>query len=332
MTIARHLQTGSLSNQNISSALAVGSYTADADRMVVVQVLADQVAGNGDYEFYMTLQVNGAGSHYRLIPVTSAAAASGLTAVGAQSGMVAVRSGDVLTCYLKGLAGDNATPDTIVRWFELDALQPATAGRTLAVDASGIAEANVKQWQGVAPLGLAGGSLVQALIGEGAHGSTSATLTLGRLTLSDSTMGGKALVIQATNPVGGKAIEINGGWKAIEVTGDVEGLSSLTAQGVRDAIGMAAADLDAQLDAIAACGAGSGAVSYPITVNNESSNPIDGVEVWITTDSAGTNVVAGTLSTDASGIVTFMLDAGSYYVWRQKSGYNFTNPVAITVT
>lgn len=330
MTIARHLQTGSLSNQNISSALAVGSYTADADRMVVVQVLADQVAGNGDYEFYMTLQVNGAGSHYRLIPVTSAAAASGLTAVGAQSGMVAVRSGDVLTCYLKGLAGDNATPDTIVRWFELDALQPATAGRTLAVDASGIAEANVKQWQGVAPLGLAGGSLVQALIGEGAHGSGAATLTLGRLTLSDSNMGGKALVIQATN--GGKAIEINGGWKAIEVTGTVEGLSSLTAQGVRDAIGMAAADLDAQLDAIAACGAGSGAVSYPITVNNESSNPIDGVEVWITTDSAGTNVVAGTLSTDASGIVTFMLDAGSYYVWRQKSGYNFTNPVAITVT
>lgn len=90
--------------------------------------------------------------------------------------------------------------------------------------------------------------------------------------------------------------------------------------------------LSDQIDGISACGAGSGAVSYPITVNNESSNPIDGVEVWITTDSAGTNVVAGTLSTDASGIVTFMLDAGSYYVWRQKSGYNFTNPVAITVT
>lgn len=210
-------------------------------------------------------------------------------------------------------------------------LAPTTAGRTLNVGADGIAEANVKQWHEVAPLALSG-SLVQVLIGEGVHGSTSATLTLGRLTLSDSTMGGKALVIQATNPAGGKAIEINGGWKAIEVTGDVEGLSSLTAQGVRDAIGMAAADLDAQLDAIAACGAGSGAVSYPITVNNESSNPIDGVEVWITTDSAGTNVVAGTLSTDASGIVTFMLDAGSYYVWRQKSGYNFTNPVAITVT
>ena len=78
--------------------------------------------------------------------------------------------------------------------------------------------------------------------------------------------------------------------------------------------------------------AGSGAISFPITVNDEDSNPIDGVEVWVTTDSAGTNVVAGTLSTDALGLTTFMLDAGSYYVWRQKSGYNFTNPVSITVS
>jgi len=24
--------------------------------------------------------------------------------------------------------------------------------------------------------------------------------------------------------------------------------------------------------------------------------------------------------------VTFMLDAGTYYVWREKAGENFTNP------
>jgi hypothetical protein len=78
--------------------------------------------------------------------------------------------------------------------------------------------------------------------------------------------------------------------------------------------------------------AGSGAISFPVTINDEDSNPIDGVEVWVSTDSAGTNVVAGTLSTDALGLATFMLDAGAYYVWRQASGYNFTNPVAITVS
>ena len=77
---------------------------------------------------------------------------------------------------------------------------------------------------------------------------------------------------------------------------------------------------------------GSGSTAYTITVQDEDSNPLDGVEVWISTDAAGTNVVAGTLSTDASGQATFMLDAGDYYVWRQLSGYNFTNPVAVTVS
>ena len=119
--MTRWLETDSLSNQDISSALAIGAYTADADRLILVQFFADAVAGNGDYEFYLTHRIGGAGSSYRYIPVTSAAAASGLTAIAGQSGMVAVRSGDVLTLYLDGLAGDTTTPDTIVRWFEADA-------------------------------------------------------------------------------------------------------------------------------------------------------------------------------------------------------------------
>ena len=75
--MTRWLETDSLSNQDISSALAIGAYTADADRLILVQFFADQVAGNGDYVFYITHQINGAGSHYRLIPITTAAAASG---------------------------------------------------------------------------------------------------------------------------------------------------------------------------------------------------------------------------------------------------------------
>jgi len=88
--------------------------------------------------------------------------------------------------------------------------------------------------------------------------------------------------------------------------------------------------LPAQISLISG-GAGSGALSVTVTVNDENSLPLDGVECWITTDSAGTNVVAGTLSTSALGVVTFMLDAGAYYLWRQLSGYNFTIPTAITV-
>lgn len=62
------------------------------------------------------------------------------------------------------------------------------------------------------------------------------------------------------------------------------------------------------------------------TVLDGDSNPIEGVDVWVTTDIEGTNTIrSGT--TDSSGKVTFYLDAGiTYYYWSQKDGYNFVNP------
>jgi len=79
-------------------------------------------------------------------------------------------------------------------------------------------------------------------------------------------------------------------------------------------------------------GVGPGALSCTWTQKDSDENPIDNVQVWITTDVAGTNVIAGTLITNASGQVTFMLDAGTYYVWRERSGYNFTNPKTWSVS
>lgn len=150
MAVARWLETDSLSNQNISSALAIGAYTADADRMIVCDVSLDQVAGGGDYVIYITRQINGAGSAYVLLPKTTCAAASGETAIAMQSGPITVRSGDVLTVMVDGLAGDTATPDTTVRWFEMATLRPATADRQLTVAATGEASANVTHHAGVA--------------------------------------------------------------------------------------------------------------------------------------------------------------------------------------
>lgn len=152
MSISRHLETDSLSNQSIASATAIGAYTADADRMIVCDVSIDQAAGNGDYVVYMTRQIGGAGSAYVLLPKTTCAAASGETAIAMQSGPITVRSGDVVTVYVDGLAGDTTTPDTTVRWFEMATLRPATADRTLTVAATGQAAANVTLWQdGAAP-------------------------------------------------------------------------------------------------------------------------------------------------------------------------------------
>jgi len=77
---------------------------------------------------------------------------------------------------------------------------------------------------------------------------------------------------------------------------------------------------------------GAGAVTYTVTVlNSVTSQPISGAEVWVSTDEDGDNVVAGALSTDASGEVTFYLDAGAYYVWVADEGYTGTNPTAVTV-
>jgi len=83
-------------------------------------------------------------------------------------------------------------------------------------------------------------------------------------------------------------------------------------------------------DLAAGSGAGDGAISWPVTVMS-GGLPQDGVEVWVTTDLAGTNIIASGF-TNASGVMTFYLDAGTYYLWCRKSGINFTNPETIVVS
>lgn len=97
----------------------------------------------------------------------------------------------------------------------------------------------------------------------------------------------------------------------------------------------ALATFDAVLSSVHGAGAwntvaaGSGAVTYVYTVTVDGL-PQPGVAVWVTTDVEGVDVVANAV-TDAGGVVTFYLDPGAYYLWRQLSGYNFTNPVAETI-
>ena len=74
-----------------------------------------------------------------------------------------------------------------------------------------------------------------------------------------------------------------------------------------------------------------GAIAFTYTVLDPSSNPIEDVLVWITTDVGGINVVwVG--QTDAFGIARDVngflprLDAGTYYFWCHKTGYSFVNP------
>lgn len=86
--------------------------------------------------------------------------------------------------------------------------------------------------------------------------------------------------------------------------------------------------LDLLLDAAQV--AGTGAVTWTYTVTLADTTPVGGVAVWVTSDIAGTTVLASGL-TNASGVVTFYLDAGTVYVWCKKDGYTFTNPDTETV-
>jgi len=76
--------------------------------------------------------------------------------------------------------------------------------------------------------------------------------------------------------------------------------------------------------------AGEGSETVTVTSNDAGGDPLEGVAVWITSDSAGTSVVAGTLYSSTLGVTVFYLDPGDYYVWRQ-GGANWTNPQTLTV-
>lgn len=77
---------------------------------------------------------------------------------------------------------------------------------------------------------------------------------------------------------------------------------------------------------------GSGAIQWTYTLTSSvGGSPIADADVWVTSDLAGVNVVASG-KTDTFGKVTFYLDAGTHYIWSQKSGWNFDNPDTETVS
>ncbi len=84
--------------------------------------------------------------------------------------------------------------------------------------------------------------------------------------------------------------------------------------------------LDAKISAISGNSPGSGATEFTYTLLTDPGNdPITDADVWVTSDAPGTTVIASG-RTNQYGVITFYLDPGTVYIWRQKSGYNFTNP------
>lgn len=58
--------------------------------------------------------------------------------------------------------------------------------------------------------------------------------------------------------------------------------------------------------------------------------PLRGVNVWITTDEEGTDIIDGGY-TDSNGYVSFNIPSGTVYVWKAHYGTHFVNPTQIVV-
>jgi len=67
---------------------------------------------------------------------------------------------------------------------------------------------------------------------------------------------------------------------------------------------------------------GSGSVETIVECLETDDDPVADADVWITTDAAGANIIAGTKQSNAQGKVTFYLDPGTYYVFAQKDGWD----------
>jgi hypothetical protein len=82
-------------------------------------------------------------------------------------------------------------------------------------------------------------------------------------------------------------------------------------------------------------GLGSGSTAYtPNRATDANGSPLGGVDTWVNASSTDPGAsVSARAYTNELGLISypFMLDPGTYYVWRQKDGYSFPNPEAIEV-
>jgi hypothetical protein len=95
-------------------------------------------------------------------------------------------------------------------------------------------------------------------------------------------------------------------------------------------VNLTASDISDIASAVIGAIIGSGAVQVTLTAK-DGVDLLEGVDIWVTTDAAGLDIVARGYS-NTLGVLTVYLDPGSYFVWKQLSGFTFVNPEQITVT
>lgn len=289
------LQTDTLSNQNISSALLVATYTANAARKMFVRLFADQIAGSGDYSAYLTIQRAGAGSAYRAVPITTAAVASGVTSAVFLSAPFFVSNTDVVKVYLLGLAGDNTTPDLIAEWWE-EVQQTGDSYARLGAPAGASVSADI--------------TTIDDLLDTEIAAIKAKTDNLPASPANEATL---------TTIAGYIDTEV----AAIKAKTDLIPASPST---------LTAAQVDTQLSASHGAGTwGAGGNGGALTLTYTLTSSVDSAAIQGATIELYAEVGMVTLIdsqvTNALGQCTFSdLVAGTYYLKRIKSGWSFGNP------
>lgn len=75
---------------------------------------------------------------------------------------------------------------------------------------------------------------------------------------------------------------------------------------------------------------GPGDDTVEFLINDASGDPIPHCSCWVATDAAGLNVITDIWETDEFGKVFFLLNPGTYYLFRSKNGYQLSNPTEFT--
>ena len=119
------LQGNSLSGEDISAVTRLDTYTADADRELLVHLCLSGLAGGGMYRACLTRQIEGVGPAYQS-PTSVVAVSAGVTSAILSTSPLAVRNGDVVKVYAQGLAGDTDV-DGVVEVFDVTAAKTGDA-------------------------------------------------------------------------------------------------------------------------------------------------------------------------------------------------------------
>jgi hypothetical protein len=195
---------------------------------------------------------------------------------------------------------------------DMGSIVSSTTGLTYTV--SNELDVNVHSWNDTAVVSeaTAGCPVTTVKVGTGtgeinvASGKVPATIAVGDLAASSVTA--SSLATDAVSEI------VDGIWDEL-ASGHV-------------VTGTYGAYLNYPVTAAVISGSGNLQCTYTMTLS-DNGLPVANAKILVSTDSSCQNVVASSI-TDQFGVAYFNLDAGTVYLWRYKSGVNFSNPINAT--